>query len=248
MDSAVTEVAQSVGHRLVEVMLDREKLRSHLSAIKRYVLLGQGDFVRTLLELAGPELDRPGKEISAYSLQGHVEAALRSCCTSGDDADLLKHVEVRLQRVMEGDRGWDVFGVAYTVDGPAGAVLGPETMAAYARASRLLWAITHVDHVLARTWHKLNAASHGLSTLRMLEKEHGVDIAAAHQVPALLRYLHARRAEMAQFVTGLQHHVVFEVLEPAWARLLKELPKAKGLDDIIALHEEALSEIGKARA
>ncbi len=56
----------------------------------------------------------------------------------------------------------------------------------------------------------------------------------------MLRAFHARRAEMASFVTSLQYYIVFEVLEPNWAKLTAALPKVADLDAVIALHEGTL--------
>lgn len=56
----------------------------------------------------------------------------------------------------------------------------------------------------------------------------------------MLRAFHAYRAEMASFVTSLQYYIVFEVLEPNWAKLMTALPKAADLDAVISLHENTL--------
>ncbi len=56
----------------------------------------------------------------------------------------------------------------------------------------------------------------------------------------MLRTFHAYRAEMANFVTSLQNYMVFEVLEPYWAKLTTALPKAADLDGVIALHDNTL--------
>ena len=37
--------------------------------LKRFLLLGQGDFVRVLLDAVRPELDKPAGEVSQYVLQ-----------------------------------------------------------------------------------------------------------------------------------------------------------------------------------
>lgn len=66
-------------------------------------------------------------------------------------------------------------------------------------------------------------------------------------MPPVLRYFHAKRSEMALFVTSLQYYIVFEVLEPAWARFMQQLEQAKDLDAIIALHDDMLETILKAR-
>jgi gamma-tubulin complex component 3 len=244
LESAVAEVRSSVGTRLMDVVMRRERLGSHLAAVRRYLLLGQGDFVRTLLDLAGPELDRPARDLSVFSLQGHVEAALRSCGAAGADGDLLRRVQVKLARPLEGDVGWDVFGLFYALQGPASAVLGPEAMSAYGRVSRLLWSIKQVDHVVARAWHHLDGVGHSLAALRGLEREYGIDAAAiAGRVPPLLRYLHARRADMAQFVASLQAKIVYEVIEPAWAAVEAGVGAASDLDEVIKAHETGLQSI-----
>lgn len=69
--------------------------------------------------------------------------------------------------------------------------------------------------------------------------------ACALQVPHVLRYFHAKRSEMAQFVTSLQYYIVFEVLEPAWARFMQQLPSARDLDAVISLHDGMLETITK---
>ncbi len=61
----------------------------------------------------------------------------------------------------------------------------------------------------------------------------------------MLRYFHAKRSEMAQFVTSLQYYIVFEVLEPAWASFMKQLGQAQDLDAVIALHDGTLEAITK---
>lgn len=62
-------------------------------------------------------------------LQGHLDAALRACAAAAENPDALKRVEVKLQRNIEGDQGWDVFALHYLVEGPLAVVLSPEAMA-----------------------------------------------------------------------------------------------------------------------
>jgi hypothetical protein len=145
---------------------------------------------------------------------------------------------------LEGDLGWDVFSISYSVSGPAAAVLGPQAMMAYGRVSRLLWSIKHVDAVAAHAWHHLNRIQRELGVLRTLERQQGIDAAAVvGDVPSLLRYLHARRADMAQFVSSLQAKIVFEVISPAWSRLDSALEEAADVDAVVASHDEALDSI-----
>jgi hypothetical protein len=94
--------------------------------------------------------------------------------------------------------------------------------------------------VLQQCWEAINCAQRALGTLRAAERAHGVGVDNVELVPPVLRTFHARRAEMASFVTSLQYYIVFEVLEPAWGKLTAALPAAADLDAIIALHEGTL--------
>ncbi|EFN52184.1 hypothetical protein CHLNCDRAFT_139395 [Chlorella variabilis] len=231
LETAVSEVKGAVSSHLLGIVMQQHGLPRHLAAIKRFLLLGQGDFVRVLLDAAGDELNKSAKDVSQYILQA---------------ADILRRVDVRLPhgKTLEGDLGWDVFALQYHVDeGPLGAVLSPDTMAGYLRIFRLLWTIKHVEVVLEQCWSTINSMQRGLNTIKGQERVHGVAVDNAEQVPPLLRAFHAYRAEMASFVTSLQYYIVFEVLEPNWAKLMTALPKAADLDAVISLHENTLQAV-----
>jgi len=97
-----------------------------------------------------------------------------------------------------------------------------------------------VETVLEQCWDHINSAQRALSAVRAQERLHGVGVDNIELVPPVLRAFHARRAEMASFVTSLQYYIVFEVLEPSWAKLSAALPQASDLDAVIALHEGVL--------
>lgn len=243
MKEAVKEVQSSVGSRVVEIVMQKERLVSHLEAIKRFLLLDQGDFVCALLDSSSEELNKSAREVSSFSLQGHVEVALRSCAVNYDH-DVLSRVQVRLGRALEGDKGWDVFNLNYVVDGPSAAVLSPEALSAYGQAFRLLWTIRRVDYAIGEVWHELNNTQHALNTLQRLQKEYGIDVSSTlNNVPSLLRFLHSRRIDMARFVSTLGARLVFKVIEPTWASMLTKIQNATDLDGIICAHEEALVKI-----
>lgn len=58
IEAMVARVAPSTNARLLGLMLDKFKLRTHLAAIKKFLLLGQGDFVVCLMDALKPELDK----------------------------------------------------------------------------------------------------------------------------------------------------------------------------------------------
>jgi hypothetical protein len=50
----VDELGAKVNKRLVELMRERFQLGTHLRALKKFLLLGQGDFVTLLMDMLGP--------------------------------------------------------------------------------------------------------------------------------------------------------------------------------------------------
>lgn len=65
----MADVKRTVSSHLMDIVIRQHGLLNHLSAIKRFLLLGQGDFVRVLLDSAQPELDKSAKDVSQYTLQ-----------------------------------------------------------------------------------------------------------------------------------------------------------------------------------
>lgn len=55
LDALVSEAVRSVDARLLDVIWRRHRLRAHFAAIRRFLLLGQGDWVTAFIDLVrGP--------------------------------------------------------------------------------------------------------------------------------------------------------------------------------------------------
>ncbi|PSS13785.1 Gamma-tubulin complex component like [Actinidia chinensis var. chinensis] len=68
LESLVTEAAKRIDKHLMDVLYKQYKFKEHCLAIKRYLLLGQGDFVQYLMDTVGPELSEPANTISSFKL------------------------------------------------------------------------------------------------------------------------------------------------------------------------------------
>ena len=101
-------------------MFRRYKLMDHVSAMRKYLLLGQGDLIRYLLELLDEELNQAAANLYPHNLAGILESAIRATNTQFEDPDILERLDVRLLDVQPGDIGWDVFSLDYKVQGPIG--------------------------------------------------------------------------------------------------------------------------------
>ena len=64
LEALVARASAQVDARLMKVLYSRHHLDRHCDAIRRYLLLGQGDWVVALLDALGPELSKPAREVS----------------------------------------------------------------------------------------------------------------------------------------------------------------------------------------
>jgi gamma-tubulin complex component 3 len=83
--------------------------------MRKYLLLGQGDLIRYLLELLDEDLSRPATQLYPHNLAGILETAIRATNAQYEDPDILERLDVRLLDIQPGDIGWDVFSLDYKV-------------------------------------------------------------------------------------------------------------------------------------
>eukprot|EP00794_Sanderia_malayensis_P011322 gene11322-12508_t len=123
LDEIIDVVYKKTSKRLLDILFNKYKFLDHLQAMRRYLLLGQGDFIRHLMDLLQSDLARPANTLYMHNLTGVLEAAIRATNAQYDEADILKRLDCRLLEISPGDCGWDVFSLDYHVDGPICTVL-----------------------------------------------------------------------------------------------------------------------------
>ncbi|KAL3701451.1 hypothetical protein R1sor_019473 [Riccia sorocarpa] len=237
LESLVAEAAGRIDRHLIQIVYNRYKFRDQCLAIKRYLLLGQGDFIQYLMDLVGSELSLPANTLSAFKLSGTLESAIRASNAQYDDSDILDRLRVKMMPHSDGDRGWDVFSLQYDAREPLTTVFTEDVMAIYLRIFNFLWRLKRVEHALSATWQtmKPNCSVGRASAI----KGDGVK----SELTVVLRRCQTLRNEMNHFVTNLQYYIMFEVLEFSWANFLAEMEVAHDLDELIAAHEKYLSSI-----
>ncbi|PWZ14280.1 Gamma-tubulin complex component 3 [Zea mays] len=95
LEALVVEAAKRIDRHLMDVIHKRYRFKDHCLAIKRYLLLGQGDFVQYLMDVVGPELSEPANRISSFQLAGLLETAIRASNAQYDDCDILDRIKFR---------------------------------------------------------------------------------------------------------------------------------------------------------
>lgn len=109
LESLVSDVSGRLDRVLLEQLFGRYRLLEHLDAIKRYLLLGQGDFVQALMDLVGPQLDRRASEISEYGMGIALDAAIRASVAQYDSPDLLGCLRIRLDQHTATETGARIY-------------------------------------------------------------------------------------------------------------------------------------------
>ncbi|XP_059646423.1 gamma-tubulin complex component 3 [Cornus florida] len=237
LESLVTEAAKRIDKHLMDVIYKQYKFKEHCLAIKRYLLLGQGDFVQYLMDIVGPELSEPANTISSFKLAGLLESAVRSSNAQYDDPDILDRLRVKMMPHNSGDRGWDVFSLEYDARIPLNTVFTESVMSRYLRIFNFLWKLRRVEHALIGAWKTMKpncVTSHFSSKL-----PHAVKL----QLLLTSRRCQVLWDEMNHFITNLQYYIMFEVLEVSWSNFSNEMEVAKDLDDLLAAHEKYLHSI-----
>ncbi|KAI8743613.1 gamma-tubulin complex component 3 homolog [Biomphalaria glabrata] len=222
-------VYELTSQHLLDVLQTKYKFLEHLKAMRRYLLLGQGDFIRHLMDLLEEDLAKPAGNLYLHNLSGILEIAIRATNAQFDSSDILRRLDVRLLDVSPGDTGWDVFSLEYRVDGPIRTVFTPECKVMYLRVFNFMWRAKRMEYVLAQIWKNQMCSARQLKTIPELSP--------------ILHTCHMITSTMVHFIKQVQYYINFEVLECAWDELLTKVYEAKDLDYIIAAHQVFLDTV-----
>ncbi|CAG8502131.1 11284_t:CDS:10 [Cetraspora pellucida] len=229
LESSIDATYTATSQRLLNILFTKYKLKEHFTALKRYLLLGQGDFIQHLMAQLGPGLSKPANTLYRHNLTGTLEAAIRASNAQYDDPDILRRLDVRLLESSFGEAGWDVFSLDYHVDSPINTIFTPHAMQQYLQLFNFLWRLKRVEHDLSSTWRRNMASARNLYQIEELKK----DINTSRFVCS----------EMIHFTCQLQYYILFEVIECSWDELVKDCTKSGDLDSLIEAHNKYLTNV-----
>ena len=101
LETMVNLVAQKTNKRVLDLLFTKYQLKEHCDAIKRYLLLGQGDFIQYLMDMLGPDLSKPANQLVNFrhNLTGVLESAIRASNAQFDNTELSQRLGVRIGQV-----------------------------------------------------------------------------------------------------------------------------------------------------
>ncbi|XP_066140497.1 gamma-tubulin complex component 3 homolog isoform X1 [Euwallacea fornicatus] len=226
--SSLEGVYKETSLRVLDLLKNKFNLYEHLQSLRRYLLLGQGDFIRHLLELLTPELNKSAGAIYGHTLSGILESAIRVTNAQYEDEDTLKRLTTTFMSHSIGDVGWDVFSLVYIVDGPIGTIFQP-TMPTYQSLFGALWKAKRTEYVLA------NMRRQQLSMSKLFRR--------IKELKPVMHLIHILTTKMIHFIHQTQYYFLFEVLECSWDEMQTQVNKAECLDDIITAHAIFLASV-----
>lgn len=232
LSSSIDAAYQSTMSRLTYLMSTKFLLFTHLRALKKYLLLGQGDFIELLVESLAPNLDRPAHSQYRHNLTAQLEHAVRHSNAQYDDPEALRRLDARMIELNRNDTGWDCFTLEYKVNAPCDVVITQWANTQYLKIFNVLLRVKRVEHALNTTWQKCMTGARGV--LSSVDEKLRADWKKARCLIA----------EMVHFVNQLLYYILFEVIEASWERLQAAITKPDAtLDDMIEAHTKYINTI-----
>ncbi|PGH04060.1 hypothetical protein GX51_03730 [Blastomyces parvus] len=232
LETSIDEAYETTMARLIYLMDSKFKLFDHLKALKKYLLLGQGDFIALLMESLASNLDRPANSQYRHTLTAQLEHAIRSSNAQYDSPDVLRRLDARMLELSHGEIGWDCFTLEYKIDAPVDVVITPWGSTQYLKVFNFLWRVKRVEFALGSTWRRCMTGARGV--LGSVDDKVGQDWKRARCVIS----------EMNHFISQLQYYILFEVIEASWDQLQVAISKPGcTLDDLVEAHTKYLNSI-----
>ena len=199
LEMSIDEAYKTTMARLIDLMDNKFKLYDHLVALKKFLLLGQGDFIALLMESLSNNLDRPANTLYRHNLTAQLEHAIRGSNAQFEQQDILARLDARMLELSHGEVGWDVFTLEYKIEAPVDVVVTAYSSKQYLKLFNFLWRIKRVEYALGSSWRRYMTGARGV--LKAVDDLVGPDWKKARCVVA----------EMVHFVNQLQYYILFEV-------------------------------------
>ncbi len=242
LELVINRIANIADQRVIHLLFEKFKVQVHCTALRKYLLLGQGDFTQQLLDLLQPDLDKPSHTMYRHNLLAILESAIRGSNAQYDDKDVLDRLDVRMISKTS-STGWDIFCLDYNMTMPLNTIFTQETMITYTKIFQFLWTIKRVESSLDSTWKRHTHVSKILqNAMRTLPQSDSLK-----QLVVILHICNIVRHSMVLFIGNVQYYLMFEVLECCWQELSQSMMRLRqeggDLDQLIQAHHRYLLQI-----
>ena len=224
-----------INEEIVKIILEKFKFKSNLESINKYLLLGQGDMMQTLIESLFDELDKPANTILKHNLETYLNSAIKASNSDINDSENIKKLNLILLNASQGDIGWDIFCLEYNVQSPLNVIFSSKLLKDYQKIFLFFWKIKRIEYGQTNyIWKKiknLNINSNKIKKNSLLKK----------LIHASIRF----NQEIVHFITNLHSYFSLEVLETQFKKLKLDLSEIADLNDLIKKHKIFVENIKK---
>ena len=225
LETAYKEISRTS----LKILNESYKLHDHFRGLRQYMLLGQGDFVRHLMDMLCPHLNKAANKLSRHAIVQLLESAVRSTNAQFDDPEIVNRIDILLSESTINDLGWDVFALTYRIDGPISTIFTNESQKTYPKLFKHLWRSKRMEYILTSIWKSL------VSSIRLQKRIPGLKY-AFHSFHTLL-------SEMIHFIRQMEYYLTFEVIECQWIELETQIDCSQDVDFLIKAHNRFLEQV-----
>ena len=222
-----------INEEIVKLIFNKFKFNSNLESINKYLLLGQGDMMQTLIESLFEELDKPANTILKHNLESCLENAIKASNSDIKDPENIKKLNVILLNASQGDIGWDIFCLEYNVQLPLKVIFSTKLLKDYLKIFLFFWKIKRIKYgQINHLWKKMKNINYNSNKNNTSIKK-------------LIRTSIIFNQEIVHFITNLHNYFSLEVLETQFKKLKLDLSEVKDLDELIKKHKIFVENIKK---
>lgn len=237
---------------LLRILLDKHNLISHITSLRRFMLLEYGDFFVQFMDIAGRELRQEAQLLTVSRVQLLLQGAVQTSSLATDphrddfectlaSLNLIQHLH-KIQTAgstdtgpgsnplqgndaimpTQGLKGVEALTFEYRVGWPVSIVLSKRIITKYQLLSRLLFFCKHVELRVLGCWREHQQSKE----IRGLRKE--------------LSPSHCLRHRMLHFLQNFVYYMTVEVFSPRSHQLSEDLSAAQDIDEVLVVHEKFL--------
>ena len=213
------------GH-LLQVLNGKFNLKRHLKGFQDYFLISRSDFIFSFLDKAKHKLDGPAKYLDKRHLKDMYLDSLGISYAKLASDEVLNRLEVKLFASTDGDVGWDVFNLDYTLTPPLDTVFPPPVITAYQSLFRFVLTIRNCEYLILDLWKLLN--------------RYNSPAKEDFELSELFFLSHFFISSLLHFIRKLEYFISFDIFACEWEGLCEALDGCRDLEHLRTIHQRYL--------
>lgn len=244
----IKQAYQHASKTLLELLMKELNLMGHITSVKRYFLLQQGDLITQFMDASEKELSKSVDKVYPLCLNNLLQLIIRISSAKHDpciehlfcDLFTMNLIE-QISKIHEAGHqhfnfdltgsenlslcGLECFSFGYSVEWPVSIVLNQWVLSQYQMLFRLLFYCKHVERQLCKVWIENCAISKGLP------KDQNTQWRTAFAI----------RQRMLNAIQHLENYMMIEIIEPTWHVFTERMKTVQSIDEVVTIHQDFLA-------